>query len=311
MLNVFPGLSRADHEELSRIFFERLNFAAVSIVERPMAQIYAVGALTGVVVDVNRVHTEVTPVYDGLPVLSARTLLPIGADDCERFLAQVLRQNTAVMAALSATPPERMQDTLLTLARQTWRDGLVRIAETSTSPEDEGVTDIAAVLVAGKEKAVIESGMKKRANAKATAAELARAREIEALDLVKIQFQGQELTLGKERHRFCDPLFHPALLQGIPEPADCIVTLEERRTKAKVPAHFPSLSEVIGHAISLAEVDQRRYIYENLFVTGEMCSHVKGEHTALSQRCRPVGSHQLRAGPCTAGSPYLVPYWKS
>lgn len=73
--------------------------------------------------------------------------------------------------------------------------------------EDEGITDIAAVLVAGKEKAVIESGMKRRATAKASAAEQARAKEIEALDLVTIEFRGKEVTLGKERHRFCEPLF--------------------------------------------------------------------------------------------------------
>jgi actin-related protein 9 len=276
MLTVFPGLSRADYEELSRIFFERLNFVAVSIVERPMAQLYAANTLTGAVVDVNRVHTDVTPVYDGVPLHFARATLPVGADDCERFLAQAFRQNTAVMAALTATPPAQLQDTLVALARQTWQAGLIKIAETSASPEDEGITDIAAVLVAGKEKAVIESGMKKRANAKATAAELARAREIEALDLVKVQFHGQELTLGKERHRFCDPLFHPALLAGIAEVSNHISTFEERRAEADVPAQLPPLHDLVAHSIRLTEVDQRKYIYEHLLVTGEICSHVKG-----------------------------------
>ena len=70
---------------------------------------------------------------------------------------------------------------LRALARQVWQAGLVRVPVAGIAvrePEDEGVTDIAAVLVAGKEKAVIESGMKRRATAKASAAEQARAKEI-------------------------------------------------------------------------------------------------------------------------------------
>jgi len=99
-----------------------------------------------------------------------------------------------------------------------WREGLVKVpvdGEAAREIEDEGVTDIAAVLVAGKEKAVIESGMKKRATAKASAAEQARAKEIEAMDLVAVEFRGKEVTLGKERHRFCEPLFEPSLLNVI------------------------------------------------------------------------------------------------
>jgi actin-related protein 9 len=78
-----------------------------------------------------------------------------------------------------------------------WQASLVREAE------DEGVTDIAAVLVAGMGKAVIESRTKRRGMAKkASAAEQARAMEIEAFDLVTVEFRG---TLGKERHRFLRP----------------------------------------------------------------------------------------------------------
>jgi actin-related protein 9 len=275
LLSLFSGLSRSAHAEISRIFFERLNFAAVSVLERPMAQIYAANVLTGIVVDINRVHTEVTPIYDGVPTHSARAILPLGADDCERYLAHILRQNTAVMSSLASDSPAQLSSTLLALARHVWQAGLVRVADTAAF-EDEGVTDIAAVLVAGKEKAVIESGMKKRANAKASAAELARAREIEALDLVTTQFGGQEITLGKERHRFCDPLFNPALMQGVPDMGETIVSFETRIAKSKLPAGVPPLQDLVAHAVELMETDQRKYLYEHLFVTGDICSEVKG-----------------------------------
>jgi actin-related protein 9 len=283
LVNIFPGLPRSAHEEISRIFFERLNFAAVSVLERPMAQLYAANSLSGVVVDINRTHTDITPVYDGIPVHAARCTLPLGSDDCERYLAQLLRSNTAVMAALASTAPDKLQTELMALARQTWDAGLVIVAESAAPTEDEGVTDIAAVLVAGKEKAVIESGMKKRANAKASAAELARAKEIEALDLVTLQFRGQEITLGKERHRLCDPLFNPSVLQGIPENVEAMASLEQRLRKAKAdgPGTLTSLQELVGHSVSLVDYDQRQYIYQGLFVTGDMCSHVKGSDSLL------------------------------
>jgi len=45
-------------------------------------------------------------------------------------------------------------------------------------------------------RAVIEANIKKRANQKASAVEQAKLREIEALDLVKVEFGGKELTVG-------------------------------------------------------------------------------------------------------------------
>jgi actin-related protein 9 len=63
---------------------------------------------------------------------------------CERLLAHLPRNNTSVTGAL---------------ARQVWQAELVRVPVDGIAvreAEDECVTDIAAVLVVGKEKAVIE-----------------------------------------------------------------------------------------------------------------------------------------------------------
>ena len=128
------------------------------------------------------------------------------------------------------------------------------------------MTDIAAVLVAGKEKAVIETGMKKRANAKASAAEQARAREIEALDLVTVQFKGLSLTLGKERHRFCEPLFDPTLLSAI----------QGNEGKKYGEVDTRALPAAVGHAVGQVEPDFRQYVWQGLLVTGELSNHIKG-----------------------------------
>lgn len=252
------------------MFFERLNVAGFAILERPTAQLYAANALAGVAVDIGRAHTDITPFYDGLPILNARTSVPLGTDLCARYLVPLLGGNTSVaqaMDGLGLQGPAR-QAALEELAAHAWRTGLVRApgAIDQPAPEDEGVTDIAAVVVAGKERAVIESGMKKKATAKQTKEEQARAREIEALDLVMTKFRGVELTLGRERHRFCEPLFDAGVLAAMSE-----------RERIGDKGALMTLPQAVAHSVRECEVDLRRDIYNGLLVTGDIASHVKGK----------------------------------
>jgi actin-related protein 9 len=224
-----------------------------------MAQLYAANALSGVVVEIGFSTTDITPIYDGFLVNNAVTSTDIGIKDCQLYLAHLLRSNQSVLSAFSSPPST---SDLISLVSNLQSASLIRIpssGETVSTSADEGITDIASILVAGREKAVIENAQKKR---KASAAEAARAREIEALDLVTVQLNGTEVTLGKERHRFCEPLFDPGLLANL-EGA------QERSTAM-------ALQDAVGHAVGLTEVDQRQYIWSGLFVTGELANHVKG-----------------------------------
>jgi actin-related protein 9 len=253
------------------MFFERFNVAGFGIVERPVVQMYATNSLSGVVVDIGDYETDITSIYEGFIVRQGRTQLSLGLRDCEIYLAHLLRSNQSVMNTLS--PPdhpldqETLQTRLVELVQQLWKDGHIKVPSDgeTAAPEDEGVTDIAAIVVAGKEKAVIESGMKKKATAKATAAELARAREIEAMDLITVQFGTHSLTLGKERHRMCEPLFDPRLLNGL----NGILPREDDEP-------LRPLQEVVAHVVNLTDVDQRIYIRQGLAVTGDLTQHVKG-----------------------------------
>lgn len=153
--------------------------------------------------------------------------------------------------------------------RKAWKDGLIKAPvdnEAALEGEDEGITNIAAVLVAGKEKAIIETGMKKRAVAKASAAEQARAKEIEALDLVTIELGEKSITIGKERHRFCEPLFEPRVLQNIPG-------FEGKDWKGNGPI---SLQDTCGTVVSKTDLIARTLIWDGVFVTGEITSLIKG-----------------------------------
>ncbi|KAI6112731.1 actin family [Pisolithus sp. B1] len=283
ILSMPAGLSRDLLEQVCQLFFERFNVAGFAVLERPMAQIYATGLLSGVVVDIGYEQSDISPIYDGFILQNIRTSTAIGIRDCENYLANILRSNQSVMAA--ASPPDSPEDSqtiqqfLLDFAQHIWKEGLVRVpsdGQTADVPEDEGVTDIAAVLVAGKEKAVIETGMKKKATAKASAAEQARAREIEALDLVTVEFRGQSITVGKERHRFCEPLFDPTLLKSIQQ-----VPVNNTQDQP-----LP-LQDAVGLAVRQADVNQREYIWQGLFVTGDLGNRVKGIGIALQSRLSP------------------------
>ncbi|KAE9399863.1 actin-related protein [Gymnopus androsaceus JB14] len=282
LLAISPGQSRDAYERISQIFFERFNVAGLGILERPMAQLYATISLSGVVVDIEYDKTDITPIYEGFIQRPARTTISIGIRDCQNYLAHILRSNQSLMNSLfppdSDTPStdEVVQETLLALVKQIYEEGLVKVPSDGETAvvEDDGVTDIAAIVVAGREKAVIESGMKKRAIAKATAAEQARAREIEALDLVTVQFRDKSVTLGKERHRLCEPLFDPTLLNGI------------ESSGAGVDARI-SLQHAVGHAVSQTDVDMRQYIWQGLLVTGDLTRHVRGIAVALQSRLSP------------------------
>jgi len=281
LLSIFPGNSRSTCESICQMFFERFNVAGFSILERPTAQIYAANALHGVVVDIGSRYTDVTPIYDGSPLHYARTSTPLGVYHCIEYLAAVLRSNNSIVNVLSPPEsplsPEKLHETFVDLARHIYRKGLIKApavsgsAATTGEVEDDGVTDIASILVAGKERAVIEANIKKRANQKASPAEQAKLREIEALDLVTVEFDGKELTIGKERHRFCDPLFDPRALRNLPglQPSGDDKPLL-------------SVSEVAGHALAKTEVDQRQYMLGSphaaggVLFTGEVTNHVKG-----------------------------------
>ncbi|EJD07496.1 actin-related protein [Fomitiporia mediterranea MF3/22] len=275
----FPhGLSRDTYERICQIFFERFNMAALSILERPLSQLYAANSLNGIVIDIGHHRTDVVPIYECAVQHNCSDHTPIGLADCEAYLASLLRNNEQLVSTLS--PPEapltdeELQTQLLALVRQIWHEGHVKLGEAEVASEEEGVTNIAAVLVAGKEKAVIESNQKKRATQKASAAEQARAREIEALDLITIDFRDKQVTVGRERHRLLDPLFDPTRLRGV----------NGSDGKTWRGGDLIPLQDICGYAVAKADLDARVSIWEGLFVTGDCASLVKGIGHALQTR---------------------------
>ena len=271
------------------MFFERFNVAGFSILERPMAQLYASNALNGLVIDLGYHWTDISAIYDGFLLKHARASTPVGVRACLAFLTQVLKTNSSLASTLSPPDnplsPEALHQAFKDLASTLYNRGLIKPPVLGSSQlvtgevEEEGVVDIASILAAGKERAVIEANIKRRANQKASAAEQAKFKEIEALDLITLEFNGKEVTVGKERHRFCDPLFDPRVLKHVPG-LEAILFGHSEKEKDLHPVL--SVSEAASHVLSRTEVDQRQYILGSplaaggLLVTGDMTSNVKG-----------------------------------
>ena len=74
-LSIFPGLPRSSCEHICQMFFERFNVAGFSILERPMAQMYACNALNGLVIDLGYHWTDISAVYDGSHIAPSETFL--------------------------------------------------------------------------------------------------------------------------------------------------------------------------------------------------------------------------------------------
>ncbi|KDQ61600.1 hypothetical protein JAAARDRAFT_31063 [Jaapia argillacea MUCL 33604] len=292
LLSLTPHLSRASYERLSLLFFQHFNVPAFSLLHRPLAALYATNSLTGLVIDIGLFTTDVDIIYDGFLVPSACVQnFNVGVKHAEVYLAGLLKSNTSVMAILNppAQPPspQTLNANLLKLAHKIFTSNLIKSSLSSPSDEDDtGITDIAAVVMAGKEKAIIEANAAKKR--KATAAEQAKAKEIEAMDLVEVEWEdGQVVTVGKERHRFCEVFYDAGLVKGLDRELMKEAGLDVFGAGEEVEGGGESLVDVVGYAVRKTDVDMRQYIWNGLFVSGELTEHIRGLSAALSARLTP------------------------
>lgn len=296
-----PPYPRKTHELLAQLFFERFNVAAFMLVERPLMQIYAVNVVHGVIIDISYNHTTITPVVESLVQNNHTVHIDIGMKECEVYLTHILRSHQTLVAAISegeSFTEEQLNAELLELTRKIWRDGLVKVpsdGEAAPAEEEEGVTDIAALLVAGKEKAAIEAGTKRKLTAKQTQAERERERELAQLDLIQMEFKEKTLTLGRERHRFCEPLFDPTLLNSLQViPRDPLLD------------RIMSLQEGVHVAVNNLPYTYRYPVWSGVFVTGDITTGAKGNRLHRSL-CTSV-PHPVHVGIGPALQSRLYPY---
>lgn len=283
-------LSRMTHMLLCRMFFERFNVAGFTSIERPLATLYAANLISGILVDIGEDETDIVTVHESLIRHGSSIVIPIGIRDCERYLAHILRTNTSVMSVLAPPdqpPPEpkQLDILLLGLARYLWKSGHIKIpAEGEPEPEDEGTLDIAALLVAGRERAIIEAAGNKK-KSQQNKADKEREREMAALDLVTVQYLDlPPITVGRERHRFCDPLFDPQLLSTVSIPQESLIEMDRLTLPPpphpKDPDFVMPIPTAMHSIIRSAPFNERPHVYFGIVITGQLANiHGKNSYS--------------------------------
>lgn len=261
---------------LCRMFFERFNVAGFTFVERPLASLYAANLITGIVIDISEDETDLITCFESQLHHGSALSIPIGIRDCERHLAHILRSNASVLSAFSSRDPSELDSLLLGFVRFLWQQGHVKIpiegAEIEKK-EEEGTLDIAAVLVSGKERALIEAaGTKKKAKA-----DKEREKEMAALDLVLVQFHDfPTITVGKERHRFCEPLFDTAVLNACTIPLQTVIQMDGlNKPLPPVPKSgdfMLPLQSAVHTVVKAVPFSQRPYLYFGIVITGQLAN---------------------------------------
>lgn len=163
-------------------------------------------------------------------------------------------------------PQTPINETLIRFSRQLFNLGLIRPLllngqRLTVEQEEEGVTDIAAALVAASRVASTKShksaakqaeDAKRKAKADITAA---------GMDVMLVEFEGREISVGAVRHKFCEPLFDPRLMKGLDMDGEAI-DADLSGTLA--------LQEAVELSIgSLLNAQERLGVWDGVVVVGE------------------------------------------
>jgi len=271
--------------QLCRMFFERFNVAGFTFIERPLASLYAANLVTGIVIEINQDETDLIACFDSQLHHTSALSVPIGIRDCERHLASLLRSNPSVVNILSSPPhgspdPQQFDLLLLGLARFLWKNGHCKIPIEGSEPEkdplEDGNLDIAAVLISGKERALIEAATNKKKTAQSKA-EKEREKEMAAMDLISVNFRDfPPITIGKERHRFCEPLFDPMFLASCGVPVERVVQMDglslPNPPMKKDPDFMMALQGAVHAVVKAAPFSQRSVLYFGILITGQLAN---------------------------------------
>ena len=144
-----PTILSLDEQALyTQIAFETLNVPAFSILPIPLASLYALNAVTGLVLHIGRSESRVFVVVDSMVRWECTATAPIGTDDCEPYLEELAMRDQALEAQLK---------TLAAEAGQEWSEANKRkwVGEVVDFVWRECTSDDIEVLAAGGAKTVV------------------------------------------------------------------------------------------------------------------------------------------------------------
>ncbi|MCO5585401.1 hypothetical protein L7F22_039334 [Adiantum nelumboides] len=341
LVSLPPNLSRDDQAYATRILFENFNVPSLIIAEEPLLSSYAAGALTSTVVDFGWENCTVSPVMENVGVIhTAVQRSSVGIRHIALYLAHLLSRDESVVQALiklDATRSARstanvdqesagdlLAIRLFELAVELIKEGKVRAAgqggegegahARGRHREDEAEFDVAAALVAGREKAAIEEQERKNKAAleaaNKTSEETGVSVPAEAEVLTAADGTSGHAQAGATDEEGSETIVFQGLrvrvspgplLQATEVLWDPSILLSMRGSLAKSPVRsmgqydfgingyvqedftvMRSLTDTISAAISsVVDVDRRPQLWETLLPTGAPAKLIANLNTAI------------------------------
>lgn len=352
-------LTRDDLSRATQLLFETFNVPSLSIVEEPLLSAYAAGTLTAAVVDFGWEHCTVTPVLEASGIVhSAVQRSGVGMRHVALYLAHLLSKDESVVQALikvDATREARgsaaargsndagsaLGERLFQLATLLLSAGKLKAGEEVTTGREGGGQDrsqepefdVAAALVAGREKAAVEEQERKNRaaieaarlaeqgdgapdgdagqdGADETDAAQAGASEDEGAQTVT--FQGIRIRVAPQAlTQACDPLWDPTVLSALRE--KLAVAASASLGAADLGSHAPmgdgdgfstlrSVPETIAASVAgVLDTDRRQQLWETLLATGAPARLIGNMNAALLEACQSCLASNADSAPGAAG----------
>ncbi|KAJ3318553.1 general RNA polymerase II transcription factor [Boothiomyces sp. JEL0866] len=100
LLNVPIKWSRDEIENVVKLMFEELNVPALFLLDQPLASLYGIGVVTGVVIDIGHTSTDITPVIDNIILHACQKSIPIGGKDIDDVLKRQYKKPQSFITEL-------------------------------------------------------------------------------------------------------------------------------------------------------------------------------------------------------------------
>lgn len=345
------SLSRDDLSHGTQLLFENFNLPSLTIAEEPLLCAYAAGTLTSTVVDFGWQHCTTNPILESSGLVhSAVQHSGVGIRHIILYLAHLLSKDESIVQALIKLDATRQAQNatsvnteeagntlalrLFELALALFDEGKLRASvqgEDASSKKDTGEEgdefDVAAALVAGREKAAVEEQERKNR----AVAETDKQPEGSVSDHVQtgasieegaetISFQGTRIKVAPgPLASACDVLWDPSLLTHLRGalasasttsfgPSDLGATSPSSDFSV-----LRSLPETLAASIAaVPEVERRRQLWETLLPTGAPVRQIANLNSALVATCQsylasnadnaPAGGAFATNGPALASA---------
>lgn len=127
--------SRADREQLTQLAFEEFNMTGFFLCDQPVCSLYAVGKITGTVIDLGYAKTDVAVVAEGQVNYHNTKRLPYGGRDLDTFLVSLLQQR-----GIQCSDPQKLKELCARTSSASSADTEAAAIEVHTLPDGQNIT---------------------------------------------------------------------------------------------------------------------------------------------------------------------------